>query len=744
MALDIPADSLPGVTAGTPGAAADALTAAMAFPPVVQHASEYWIDSVQRMILFWDTIRERGNIFNEHRAKGAPPVLDFAYDVILDGRSLPRPCNYMLLQIRPKPGMTVDAKKRPFVIVDPRAGHGAGVGGMKEDSQVGVSLRAGHPTYFVAFTPMPVPGQTLADIAAAEAKFIETVRLRHPEADGKPAVIGNCQAGWAVMSLSAVEPGLMGPVIICGSPMSYWAGADGKNPMRYMGGLIGGAWITSLMSDLGGGIFDGANLVANFERLNPANTLWAKNYNLYASIDTEAERFLEFERWWTGFFLMTKPEMTRIVNELFVGNKLAAGRIRTESGAYIDLKDIAAPIVVFASGGDNITPPQQALNWIVDVYGSEEEIKIHGQTIVYVLHRDIGHLGIFVSGKVAKKEHYEINEAIDFIDVLPPGLYEMVVEKMPADAADRPEDLYLTRFEARTINDIRRLDDQQKDVEYFPSSKLVSEINAKFYDVFVGPWVKMMVTEPVADVLRELHPLRIQHRMLSDKNPFVMPLKGLAAAVREARQPASPDNMFVACERQVSEAIIGILDHYRDVRDRMQEQTFKAIYGPKALGAFFYTEDDVEAAKFAPIVRTKREQAELDATIERLKSRIERGGFVEGWARIVAALMLGSGGINERELEAGRQVREQDPRLSGLSVAERKRLLKEQAHMLQVDEDRALRALPKLLTSSEERRQAWTIAKQIALGDGVVDDRQRVTLDRISKALALDAAAAAE
>ena len=41
-------------------------------------------------------------------------------------------------------------------------------------------------------------------------------------------------------------------------------------------------------------------------------------------------------------------------------------------------------MVVFASGGDNITPPQQALNWIVDVYGSEEEIKIHGQTIVSV------------------------------------------------------------------------------------------------------------------------------------------------------------------------------------------------------------------------------------------------------------------------------------------------------------------------------------------------------------------------
>ena len=721
----------------------DALPATATFPPLLQHASEYWIDSAQRVVLFWDAIRRRGNIFNEHRAKGEPPVLDFEYDVVIDGQNLPRPCNYMLLEIKPKPGISIDPKKRPFVIVDPRAGHGAGIGGMKEDSQVGVSLRAGHPTYFVAFTPNPVPGQKLSDIAAAEAKFVETVRQRHPDADGKPAVIGNCQAGWAVMSLSAVEPGLMGPVIICGSPMSYWAGVDGKNPMRYMGGLIGGAWITSMMCDLGGGIFDGANLVANFERLNPANTLWAKNYNLYANIDTEAERFLEFERWWTGFFLMTKQEMTQIVNELFVGNKLAAGKIRTETGAHLDLKDIAAPIVVFASGGDNITPPQQALNWIVDVYGTEEEIKIHGQTIIYVVHQDIGHLGIFVSGKVAKKEHYEINEAVDFIDVLPPGLYEMVVEKMPEEAADRPEDLYMTRFEARTINDIRRLDDQQKDVEFFPASKLLSEVNTHFYDTFVSPWVKMMVTEPVAELLRELHPLRFQHRLLSDENPFLAPLKGIADSVREARQPASKDNMFVAYEKKLSESIIGVLDHYRDIRDRMQEQMFKAIYGPKALGGFFFTEEDVEAGKFSPIVRSKREAAELEATLQRIRSRIDQGGFAEGWARIVAALMQGSGGINERELEAGRQIREQDPRLNVLSLAERKRLLKEQSHMLELDEDGALRALPKLLATPEERRQAWTIAKQIALGDGVVDDRQRVTLERLSKALALETAATA-
>ena len=728
-------------TADAQGGDANPLGLSLPFGDIQSAWFAYAIDTMQRSILFWDAMRQRGNIYLEHRAQGEPPILDFAYEIVLDARTFSRPANYALLRVLPKPGMTVDSGKRPFIIVDPRAGHGPGVGGMKEDSQVGVSLRAGHPTYFVMFYPEPMPNQTLGDVAAAEARFVEEVTQLHPESEGKPCVIGNCQAGWAVMALSAVEPGLMGPVIICGSPMSYWAGVDGKNPMRYMGGLLGGAWITSLLCDLGGGKFDGANLVANFERLNPANTLWTKPYNLYSHIDGEIERFLEFERWWTGFFLLTKEEMTQIVNDLFVGNKLQRGGVRLAGGAALDLKDITAPVVVFASGGDNITPPQQALNWIVDVYGSEEEIKLHGQTIVYILHQDIGHLGIFVSGKVAQKEHYEINEAIDFIDILPPGLYEMVIEKMPEGAGDRPEDRYLSRFEPRTIADIRQLDDGQKDSEFFASPKLVSELNTQFYEAFIGPWVRMMVTEPLAQTLRELQPLRLQYRLLSDENPFMWPFQLLAPMVAKHRRPVADDNPFLTAEKHFSDSVITVLDHYRDLRDRMQEMLFKAIYGPKALGAFMYNEEDLEIAKFAPIVRSKREQAELDSAIERVKGRMEEGGFAEGWARIVATLMLGAGGINELELETGRKVREQHPKLRQLSINERKRLLKEQSYMVQLDPDRAIESLASLLPTLEERREAWNMAKDIALGDGVIDAKQQVVLDRLSQALELKAAA---
>ena len=170
------------------------------------------------------------------------------------------------------------------------------------------------------------------------------------------------------MMLAAIRPELFGPIIIAGSPLSYWAGVRGKNPMRYSGGLLGGSWLTALTSDLGGGKFDGAWLVQNFENQNPANTLWSKQYNLYSKIDTEAAALSRFERWWGGHVNLNAEEIQFIVDELFVGNNLAAGASRRPTARTIDLRNIRSPIVVFCSKGDNITPPQQALGWILDLY----------------------------------------------------------------------------------------------------------------------------------------------------------------------------------------------------------------------------------------------------------------------------------------------------------------------------------------------------------------------------------------
>src|SRR6187402_3283833 len=555
-------------TASSPKAASGGATAGLqAWGPV----GEYMTDAMQRTILFWDVMRQRSDQYYEQKAKAVPHVLSFDAEPVLDGRTFAKPVNYLLVRVNPPAGMTVDPLKRPFVVVDPRAGHGPGIGGFKADSELGVAMRAGHPCYFVGFTPEPMPGQTIEDIIYAQAVFLEKVIALHPGAEGKPCVIGNCQGGWAVLLVAAIRPELFGPIIVAGSPLSYWAGVEGENPMRYTGGLAGGSWVTALAGDLGHGKFDGGMLVENFENLDPANTLWAKKYNLWSKIDTEGPRFIEFEKWWGGHVSLNAEEMQWIVDKLFVGNRLATAEIVTGDGERIDLRNIRSPIICFCSKGDNITPPQQALGWIVDLYGSDDDIRACGQTIVYSVHETIGHLGIFVSGGVAKKEHQEFASNVDLIDVLPPGIYEATMTARSGGDAN-PEAIggeWIVRFEPRSIDDIRAIVKPSLENERrFAAVRKVSEINLSLYRSLVQPFVRASINDQSAQWLKNMKQSELPFQIFSDKNPLMQQVAQLAEQVRAERRPALPDNPLLHWQALVSDGIIQALDAYRDLRDR--------------------------------------------------------------------------------------------------------------------------------------------------------------------------------
>src|SRR5690242_3077985 len=555
---------------------------------LVTKAVEYMVDAGQRSVLFLDIMRRRGDQYREHVAQTAPHVLSYAAELIIDGRTLEQPVNYALVRIIPPKGVEIIPGRRPFVVVDPRAGHGPGIGGFKADSEIGVAMKAGHPCYFIGFLPEPMPGQTIERIARAEAIFIEEVISRHPNADGKPCVIGNCQAGWAVMILASLRPELFGPLIIAGAPLAYWAGVHGKYPMRYSGGLLGGSWLTALTSDLGAGKFDGAWLVQNFENQNPSNTLWTKQYNVYSRVDSEADRYLEFERWWGGHVNLNAEEIQFIVDELFIGNNLAAGRVTMSDGTAVDLRNIRSPIVVFCSKGDNITPPQQALHWILDLYADVDEIRAYGQTIVYTVHETIGHLGIFVSGGVAKKEHAEFSSNIDLIDVLPPGLYEATFEARGANTINDELAVgqWVMRCEARTLDDIRAMGgNSPEDERRFETAKRVSEKNLAVYQKYLQPWIKSMVTPQMAELMRTWHPLRLQYEAFSSRNPWMKTVEDAAEKIREKRKPVAEDNPFLAFQERLSKQIVSSLDRWRDSQEALSEAMFLAIYGSPALQA---------------------------------------------------------------------------------------------------------------------------------------------------------------
>ena len=684
----------------------------------------YLTDSFQRSVLFWDVMRERGNEYIEHVKAGKPPLLAFEWEIISDGRSFERPVNYALVRIVPPEGMQVDARKRPFIIVDPRAGHGPGIGGFKRQSEVGMALEFGHPVYFVIFFPEPVRGQTIPDITAAEAKFLEIVAKRHPKSP-KPTIYGNCQGGWASMMIAAADPERAGPIVINGAPMSYWSGSwsggEGENPMRYSGGLLGGSWTAMLASDLGNGKFDGAYLVQNFEYLNPANTNWDKYRTLWKNIDTERERFLEFEKWFGGYTLLNEDEIRWIVDNLFVGNKLARGEVKAAPGThYVDLKAIRSPIVVFSSKGDNITPPQQAINWISDVYESTAEIKANGQVIVALTQEDVGHLGIFVSGKVAQKEHREIIEALDYIELLRPGLYVMELQETSGQGKDK----YLSSFREVQLEDLRRLNRlERKDEKPFALVAEMSVLNEKAYALYGRPLVKAMVNETTAELGRTLHPLRVQHWSLSDLNPMMWPLSAMAAAARANRKPVSNENLFHRLEEAWSEMISGSWDLYRDLRDAACESAFFQIYGSMlALGI----SGDVKAGT-AP--EAKPDPRDLPF-IQEVLARVDQGGYPEALARIGALVGRFAGAIPLTRLEKGEAVVRQDKVLSKLGEDEKRRINSEAGVMAMLEPEHTLRALPRLLSKKQERKRALALLEWGRKMEGATKE-QLDMIDRI-------------
>lgn len=269
---------------------------------------EYLVDNFQRNVLFFDLMRERGNQVLDMAQNSSSTVLQFDHEKIIDGSTLPRPINYWLARILPPQEIATDPNKRPYVIQDPRAGQGPGIGGFKQDSEIGNALRTGHPVYFIGFDANPIEGQTYEDVIKGQLYFYEAIAGYHPNSP-KMCAIGNCAAGYLTMFSAMQRPNIFGPILIAGSPLSYWNGERGRYPMRYKGGLVGGSWINSWIGDLGGGKFDGTYLVLNFDLLNPANFLWTKQYNLFANIDDQGERYLQFEKWWGDFILFNPPEI---------------------------------------------------------------------------------------------------------------------------------------------------------------------------------------------------------------------------------------------------------------------------------------------------------------------------------------------------------------------------------------------------------------------------------------------------
>ena len=66
------------------------------------------LDAWQRSVLFLDVMRHRAAQYEAHAAEVAPNVLNYGAELVLDGRTLSQPVNYLLARIVPPEGAAID------------------------------------------------------------------------------------------------------------------------------------------------------------------------------------------------------------------------------------------------------------------------------------------------------------------------------------------------------------------------------------------------------------------------------------------------------------------------------------------------------------------------------------------------------------------------------------------------------------------------------------------------------------
>ena len=401
----------------------------------------------------------------------------------------------------------------------------------------------------------------------------------------------------------------------------------------------------------------------------------------------------------------------------------------------LDLRNIRSPIILFASMGDNITPTQQAFNWVADVYGSTDEIKARGQVIIGLLHQSVGHLGIFVSGAVAKKEHAQIVSVLKSVEALPPGLYGMQITETQ-DKDGKP--LYDVHFIERALEEVvaRTNRANRVDEKPFQAVEEVSDFNQRAYELFAQPLVRAMSNDFTAKLSRELHPLRMQRWGLSDLNPWLGWLRYAAPLAREQRQPLAADSQARRMEGLMSEIVSASLDYYREMRDATSEAQFFQLYGNMFA---LYLADKHEAETSAAPAAEGRELPFVKDAL----AAIAEGGYPEALSR-VAALLARRGEPLPLAKIALKAELAQDYKdlLPALAPDEWRRVRGEQEIVVRYERERAIETLPMLLADAGDRERFFAFIERLfrdeRLQHVAPNAEQKATLARLRDLLHFD------
>jgi hypothetical protein len=327
---------------------------------------------------------------------------------------------------------------------------------------------------------------------------------------------------------------------------------------------------------------------------------------------------------------------------------------------------------------------------------------------------------------------------MDMIEATPPGLYEATITDVGEETRNREliDGRYLFRLEARTLEDIRAFGvNSPEDEKRFAAVERGSDINLGLYRTFAEPWIRAMTQEPMAEAIREIHPHRLRFRVFSDRNPLMLPVKAMAEEARANRKPVSADNPFLALEKAGSELITTYLRSVGEVRDALSESTFLNTYGSPVIQALVGLGADPTAAPrhIERDVQRERAAAELRSALEH---RFETGGADEGALRALIYIRKPEGAVDERGFRMLKMIRDSRKVNKRLTLAQFRTMLRDQYQLILLDEERAVRALPRLVRPGEpESDAALGALRELLVAPGPLGKEEKARAGRVEKAL---------
>ena len=337
----------------------------------------------------------------------------------------------------------------------------------------------------------------------------------------------------------------------------------------------------------------------------------------------------------------------------------------------------------------------------------------------------MGHLGIFVSGRVAKREHAQIVEVLRYIESLRPGLYVMEIDEHKNRNGTVKTDVTI---QERRLEDLHRINKLERiDEKPFEIVSAASLRGEKLYALCARPFVRPLVNEWTAELGRWFHPLRVQRWALSNLNPWMWPFATSAAVANAGRMAVPPDNPYRRIERATSDMITAGFNLYRDLRDAAMESLFFEIYGPAAV---FELVGEPEYESLTEGVNPRELQQVRDAL-----ATIGTGGYPEALALIGALVGKNSGPIPLKRLELVERLIETDEVLSQLSAEKIRRIKAEQAVVAELEPERGLESLPQLLHRPEDRKRALAVLDDAVAAIELMAS-QRAMLQRVKAVLA--------